>query len=157
MVTMTGRGPRREARVDAMRAVLARRRRNLLLPTLLLVAVALVAVSALLYWSAESINRGNALAQQDLVRSVVQIRKDSLRQLVIDYAWRHDDIARLGQHGSGSSAEDDLPAYLQSAAGIAAGWVMAPGGTARFSFRSEERRVGKECVSTCRSRWSPYA
>src|SRR3546814_14200601 len=22
-------------------------------------------------------------------------------------------------------------------------------------FRSEERRVGKECVSTCRSRWSP--
>src|SRR3546814_15919390 len=22
--------------------------------------------------------------------------------------------------------------------------------------RSEERRVGKECVSTCRSRWSPY-
>src|SRR3546814_1466793 len=27
----------------------------------------------------------------------------------------------------------------------------APGGR-----RSEERRVGKECVSTCRSRWSPY-
>ena len=24
------------------------------------------------------------------------------------------------------------------------------------SERSEERRVGKECVSTCRSRWSPY-
>src|SRR3546814_1314354 len=24
------------------------------------------------------------------------------------------------------------------------------------SRRSEERRVGKECVSTCRSRWSPY-
>src|SRR3546814_3449524 len=24
------------------------------------------------------------------------------------------------------------------------------------SLRSEERRVGKECVSTCRSRWSPY-
>src|SRR3546814_12493274 len=25
-----------------------------------------------------------------------------------------------------------------------------------FSVRSEERRVGKECVRTCRSRWSPY-
>src|SRR3546814_13337504 len=25
----------------------------------------------------------------------------------------------------------------------------------RFVFRSEERRVGKECVSTCRYRWSP--
>src|SRR3546814_12136596 len=24
------------------------------------------------------------------------------------------------------------------------------------SSRSEERRVGKACVSTCRSRWSPY-
>src|SRR3546814_11792091 len=26
----------------------------------------------------------------------------------------------------------------------------------RKHLRSEERRVGKECVSTCRSRWSPY-
>src|SRR3546814_15761614 len=26
----------------------------------------------------------------------------------------------------------------------------------RAAGRSEERRVGKECVSTCRSRWSPY-
>src|SRR3546814_20138052 len=26
----------------------------------------------------------------------------------------------------------------------------------RLQSRSEERRVGKECVSTCRSRWSPY-
>src|SRR3546814_6225317 len=26
----------------------------------------------------------------------------------------------------------------------------------RLGSRSEERRVGKECVSTCRSRWSPY-
>src|SRR3546814_2641038 len=26
----------------------------------------------------------------------------------------------------------------------------------RDADRSEERRVGKECVSTCRSRWSPY-
>ena len=25
-----------------------------------------------------------------------------------------------------------------------------------FCLRSEERRVGKECVSLCRSRWSPY-
>src|SRR3546814_16301464 len=25
-----------------------------------------------------------------------------------------------------------------------------------FAYRSEERRVGTECVGTCRSRWSPY-
>src|SRR3546814_11630382 len=30
------------------------------------------------------------------------------------------------------------------------------GSMQRFGSRSEERRVGKECVSTCRSRWSPY-
>src|SRR3546814_5877182 len=30
---------------------------------------------------------------------------------------------------------------------------LSPRGDAH---RSEERRVGKECVSTCRSRWSPY-
>src|SRR3546814_1170255 len=29
-------------------------------------------------------------------------------------------------------------------------------GLNRVTNRSEERRVGKECVSTCRSRWSPY-
>ena len=26
----------------------------------------------------------------------------------------------------------------------------------RVDHRSEERRVGKECASMCRSRWSPY-
>src|SRR3546814_8916014 len=31
-----------------------------------------------------------------------------------------------------------------------------PGTTFQKGSRSEERRVGKECVSTCRSRWSPY-
>src|SRR3546814_11376120 len=29
-------------------------------------------------------------------------------------------------------------------------------GCGRFEWRSEERRVGNECVSTCRSRWSAY-
>src|SRR3546814_1512798 len=29
-------------------------------------------------------------------------------------------------------------------------------GATFHKWRSEERRVGKECVSTCRSRWSPY-
>src|SRR3546814_16378076 len=29
-------------------------------------------------------------------------------------------------------------------------------GTTVLSVRSEERRVGNECVSTCRSRWWPY-
>src|SRR3546814_11163673 len=43
--------------------------------------------------------------------------------------------------------------------------IISPGQEARYdpklvdlsnTDRSEERRVGKECVSTCSSRWSPY-
>ena len=33
---------------------------------------------------------------------------------------------------------------------------LAAHGIEMLCPRSEERRVGKECVSTCRSRWSPY-
>src|SRR3546814_1748508 len=46
------------------------------------------------------------------------------------------------------------------AARISDGSCVSPGlGLTRAAMlheRSEERRVGKECVSTCRSRWSPY-
>src|SRR3546814_2675665 len=44
--------------------------------------------------------------------------------------------------------------------GYFASRCKGPSGPAENSregrHRSEERRVGKECVSTCRSRWSPY-
>src|SRR3546814_11814796 len=33
--------------------------------------------------------------------------------------------------------------------------VRSPAQCTQAAARSEERRVGKECVSTCRSRWSP--
>src|SRR3546814_12698601 len=33
---------------------------------------------------------------------------------------------------------------------------IACSGSPGLGHSSEERRVGKECVSTCRSRWSPY-
>jgi hypothetical protein len=34
--------------------------------------------------------------------------------------------------------------------------VESGGGGSSFTYRSEERRVGKECLLKCRSRWSPY-
>src|SRR3546814_16852851 len=34
-------------------------------------------------------------------------------------------------------------------------WGLVKTPNAGAKWRSEERRVGKECVSTCRSRWSP--
>src|SRR3546814_4606583 len=38
----------------------------------------------------------------------------------------------------------------------AANVIISGEASALHANRSEERRVGKECVSTCRSRWSPY-
>src|SRR3546814_8146608 len=59
------------------------------------------------------------------------------------------------------------PRWFRAVVGHANPFVSAPlrdCGLARVAWdarafdavRSEERRVGKECVSTCRSRWSPY-
>src|SRR3546814_12925332 len=56
--------------------------------------------------------------------------------------------------------------YALATLGILSAWAIIAGAlelTAAIRLRkdiegerSEERRVGKECVSTCRSRWSPY-
>src|SRR3546814_14419989 len=48
-----------------------------------------------------------------------------------------------GSNGAFSATANLTPAYCGNAA-------------VRSWQRSEERRGGKECVSTCRSRWSPY-
>src|SRR3546814_20807718 len=44
---------------------------------------------------------------------------------------------------------------LAQAAGILAVESLGLAGSGKLVYRSEERRVGKECVSTCRYRWSP--
>src|SRR3546814_15211890 len=55
---------------------------------------------------------------------------------------------REGLVGSATMGAD-----LQSQAGFA---LQVDEPVIVKDLRSEERRVGKECVSTCRSRWSPY-
>src|SRR3546814_11345401 len=57
-----------------------------------------------------------------------------------------------GPHAAPLAAGNEDVADLESAA------LHQNGGDrpAAALQRSEERRVGKECVSTCRSRWSPY-
>src|SRR3546814_8998772 len=55
-------------------------------------------------------------------------------------------------------AVPELLARLERMCELAIGEGLLTGETAAEvdTWRSEERRVGKECVSTCRSRWSPY-
>src|SRR3546814_13182763 len=52
-----------------------------------------------------------------------------------------DDVDRLGDQPARDGDDRLLHEALDAVEG---------------RHRSEERRVGKECVSTCRSRWSPY-
>src|SRR3546814_17177186 len=54
----------------------------------------------------------------------------------------------------GLGAEGDLGRDLHEPGGV--GGAVALDHPEAAALRSEERRVGKECVSTCRSGWSPY-
>src|SRR3546814_6473752 len=49
----------------------------------------------------------------------------------------------------------DVPAGQELDGGLAAAAPALRGDRANAADRSEERRVGKECVSTCRCRWWP--
>src|SRR3546814_15864475 len=50
-----------------------------------------------------------------------------------------------------------IPSSLSTCSSLSATfWNCPPSRPLLTPFRSEERRVGKECVSTCRSRCSPY-
>src|SRR3546814_19680828 len=60
------------------------------------------------------------------------------------------EVMRAKALGCARMSRAELLATLFNAAPFG----IAIGGTS--GKRSEERRVGKECVSTCRSRWSPY-
>src|SRR3546814_2790075 len=76
----------------------------------------------------------------------------SARALEHDVHIRHDGPAERGAQGplDGRAARRLQPGK-RSGDGLRTGPADGGDGT-----RSEERRVGKECVSTCRSRWSPY-
>src|SRR3546814_14173576 len=66
------------------------------------------------------------------------------------YGSRTDAYAVFNKMLDGDNPPDDWAA-LKAACEASAGRLAGP-----LSRRSEERRVGKACVSPCRSRWSPY-
>ena len=80
----------------------------------------------------------------------------AIGQTVVQYATfqeafqRNPDQLNSAVQDAASQAAGGDPAVQQS---LIAAWHNAIG---VLSQRSEERRVGKECPSLCRSRWSPY-
>src|SRR3546814_7923880 len=68
----------------------------------------------------------------------------------------HDDTRRQISFAEWDREADEVGGGLAAAGLVPGDRVFLPISNARAVERSEERRVGKECVSTCRSRWSPY-
>src|SRR3546814_1002390 len=68
--------------------------------------------------------------------------------------WALPISSRLGIYRQGNGLVQTGGAWSLLATNISTDEIVArvPVNT----VRSEERRVGQECVSTCRSRWSPY-
>src|SRR3546814_4891682 len=64
---------------------------------------------------------------------------------------RHPGIHQLPRQHAVVALRQHQPHLVEFAA-----LRLVHGHRERAVVRSEERRVGKECVSTCRSRWSPY-
>src|SRR3546814_12333539 len=77
-----------------------------------------------------------AKAGQRAVGAEVQPRPENLARIIIERQAQVEEQMCLLARGEAVAVDADA--------------------RARGEFRSEERRVGKECVSTCRSRWSPY-
>src|SRR3546814_14828401 len=85
-----------------------------------------------------------------------------LKSALVQWLREQDhEITDLGPEGAASVDYPDYGYKLANsiATGAADCGIALCGSGIGISIavnRSEERRVGKECVSTCRSRWSPY-
>src|SRR3546814_19095999 len=106
----------------------------------------------------------------------MEFRRVLFRSVPVAAVWPGCDLLGFdAQHGRGLARKrTEIRAALRAKRVYRAGWGKAivmsgilprrdMGGQRKLrgyyhnlrSCRSEERRVGKECVSTCRSRWSP--
>src|SRR3546814_17269580 len=74
-----------------------------------------------------------------------------------DYRAELDrSLMAYGAYLSRTEREDAMHGFMRSVAPIFLFLLPTLASCQSADPRSEERRVGKECVSTCRSRWSPY-
>src|SRR3546814_12407579 len=86
-------------------------------------------------------------AAQEWIPSSLALYPDLHRLWV---AGSDDEAAQLNELGIEAVVSSDESHGLDAAQALLTAFGIAP------DARSEERRVGKECVRTCRSRWAPY-
>src|SRR3546814_15326759 len=95
-----------------------------------------------------------------LFRSILRVGQGTdLRPCDPAPAGRADELGECHHRLCAVQSEEGRPhpgpgAYAHPPPALASDELAIAGQRPRL--RSEERRVGKECVSTCRSRWSPY-
>ena len=153
-------------------------------PKILLFLVVVLGLLALAFWLlrrfgggrlGSSATRGRqprlAMIDQAAIdnrRRLILIRRDNVEHLLIiggptDVVIEQNIVRAAGATlapGRPATATDTLPRAVPL--GEDTMWPLQPEpapkpeGTPRVEPRSEERRVGKECVQPCRSRWSPY-
>src|SRR3546814_13932935 len=76
-----------------------------------------------------------------------QLNEDNVAELLLSVVADADRCLVAGNHHPLVVLGVTLLAHALASPDVSASAIVV---------RSEERRVGKECVSTCRSRWSPY-
>src|SRR3546814_808725 len=76
---------------------------------------------------------------------------ETLVELGADVRWASCNIFSTQDHAAAAIAAAGVPVFAWKGESLEEYWWCT-----EQALRSEERRVGKECVSTCRSRWSPY-
>src|SRR3546814_9683908 len=89
------------------------------------------------------------VCSSDRMRSYVE---DELPSLILR-EFAAADLTRQGITGHSMGGHGALTLALRTPDRFRSVSAFSP---IAAPTRSEERRVGKECVSTCRSRWSPY-
>src|SRR3546814_13942744 len=97
-------------------------------------------------WSSDVCSSDLGTARTRLVDTVVAFKRLSDAE-VARYIACGEGLGKAGGYAIQGRAE----AFVRFLSGSHSGVIGLP----LFETRSEERRVGKECVSKCRSRWSP--
>src|SRR3546814_14799758 len=95
------------------------------------------------------------LSREELRVIVLMEARAKPRLRTIEGLWRKPVLGR----GGATPRPGSMTEYIRDTGLLApteVDRIVRDAPTALVDFRSEERRVGKECVSTWRSRWAPF-
>src|SRR3546814_14491126 len=84
----------------------------------------------------------------EITGATMEVLEAADRRFGLGLAYDYDDVGFASLEKYGTTLRDETIEKAKAYDGI----ILGP----QSPMRSDERRVGKEGVSTCRSRWAPY-